>query len=232
MGKSIGIIQPGKIGDIIILLPAAKYYHDRGYKVYWPIYDTYIDMFREVIEYVNFLPVTNNVYTCINEAYSKLKEKSVTNIKDVAATFPDSTSTEEYVRLGDGLTQNFDIFKYNILDVPIDEKWNFSIKRDSLKENSVYQKLVKNNKYAVVNLKHSMGVVNVNLDFGSGQVIYVNEEYNLFHWLTVLEKATTIALVDSAMSNLVEQMNINCKKILFTKHDKRLPVLKNKWKIV
>jgi ADP-heptose:LPS heptosyltransferase len=38
--NSLGIIQPGKLGDIIIVLPAAKYLHDKGYKVYWPVYDT------------------------------------------------------------------------------------------------------------------------------------------------------------------------------------------------
>jgi hypothetical protein len=232
MNKTIGFIQPSKIGDIIILLPAAKYYFDKGYTVFWPIYESYIDMFREAVTYVNFLPVKNNVYTCIREAYNMLNEKSVTNIKDVAATFPDSVSTEEYVRLGDGLTQNFDIFKYNGLGVPIEEKWKLSVKRDKLKEEGLYKKLVKRDKYAVVNLKHSMGAINVDLDFGDGQVIYVTEDYNLFHWLTILEKATTIALVDSCMSNLVEQMNIDCNKILFTKEDKRLPVLRNNWKIV
>ena len=73
--NKIGIVQPGKLGDLIILLPAAKYLHDKGNKVYWPIYSQYVKMFEEVVDYVNFIPVSNNVYTCIKESYKALADK-------------------------------------------------------------------------------------------------------------------------------------------------------------
>ena len=60
----------------------------------------------------------------------------------------------------------------------------------------------------------------------------MTEDYNIFYWLKILENATTIALVESSVSNLVEQMNIDCKKILFSNPDKRPPTFKNKWKII
>ena len=233
--NKLGIIQPGRLGDLIICLPAAKYLSEKGYKVYWPVFDKYVKMFEEVVDYVNFLPVSDNVYTCIKESYKALSDNNVELIKDIAATFPDSTSTEMYVALGDGKEQPFDLFKYNLLSVPIEEKWNFKINRNYIEEEKLYNKLVKNKKYAVVNLKHSRGKLNYKFDFKDGQLIEMNENYSIFYWLKILEEATTIALVESSISNLVEQLNISNKKILFKKEDNhfmKLPVMKNEWKII
>ena len=233
--NSLGIIQPGKLGDLIIVLPAAKYLHDKGYTVHWPVYEQFADMFNEVVDYVNFIPVTNNVYKCVEESYKKLHELNVTNIKDIAATFPGSTSTDEYVELGDGKVQPFDVFKYDKLGVPIDEKWNITVNRNHKEEDKLYNKLVHNEKYAVVCMRHSRGELNVKFDKSDGQVVHITDEYNIFYWLKILENAHTIALVESSMSNLVEQFSFDCKKILFRKIDNyfmKLPVMKNKWKIV
>ena len=230
--NKLGIIQPGRLGDLIILLPAMNYLNKEGYQIYWPVFSKYVKMLKEVVDYVNFLPVSDNVYTCVEEAYKILKLNNVKEIKDIAATFPGSTSTNEYVELGDGLIQLFDVFKYNKLEVPIEEKWNFVINRNYEEEAKLYTKLVTNRKYAVVNLKHSKGELNYNFDIKGGQLIKMTEDYNIFYWLKILENATTIALVESSVSNLVEQMNIDCKKILFTKDDKRLPTFKNGWKII
>jgi len=230
--NKLGIIQPGRLGDLIILLPAMNYLNKEGYEIYWPVFSKYVKMLKEVVDYVNFLPVSDNVYTCVEEAYKILKLNNVKEIKDIAATFPGSTSTNEYVELGDGLIQPFDVFKYNKLEVPIEEKWNFVINRNYEEEEKLYTKLVADRKYAVVNLKHSKGELNYDFDIKGGQVIKMTEDYNIFFWLKILENATTIALVESSASNLVEQMNIDCKKILFTKDDNRHPTLKNRWKII
>ena len=233
--NKLGIIQPGRLGDLIILLPAAKYLAEKGYKVYWPIFHNYLKMFEEVVDYVNFIPVSNNVYTCVKESYKALSDNNVELIKDIAATFPDSASTEMYVALGDDKIQPFDLFKYNLLNVPIEEKWNFQINRNYKEEENLYNKLVKNKKYAVVNLKHSRGKLNYKFDFKDGQLIEMNEKYSIFYWLKILENATTLALVESSISNLVEQLNISSKKILFKKEDNhfmKLPVMRNKWQII
>ena len=140
-----------------------------------------------------------------------------------------------YVALGDGKIQPFDLFKYNLLNVPIEEKWNFQINRNYKEEENLYNKLVKNKKYAVVNLKHSRGKLNYKFDFKDGQLIEMNEKYSIFYWLKILENATTLALVESSISNLVEQLNISSKKILFKKEDNhimKLPVMRNKWQII
>ena len=230
--KVIGIIQPGRLGDLIILLPAVKYLSDQGNKIYWPVFSEYVEMFESVIDYVNFIPIDNNIYTCISSAYSELNKIRVDKIIDIAATFPGSIATAEYIDRGDGLKEPFDVFKYDILGVSIEEKWNLNINRNHEAEDVLFNKLVKADKYAVVNLRHSGGMVNANIDQSGGQIITVTDDYNIFHWIKILENASTIAMVDSSMFNLVEQLNIDCKKFLFKKADGRLPSIRNDWVIV
>lgn len=53
----VGFIQSGAIGDIVIALPAAKWYVDRGFDVFWPVDYRYISFFQRAAPYVNFLSV-------------------------------------------------------------------------------------------------------------------------------------------------------------------------------
>ena len=130
--KTLGIIQPGRIGDIILCLPIAKYYADRGYKVTWPIFSEYCGMFAEVVDYVHFIPITSDIYKCVSDAKIWLLHNDL--ILDLAATFPNSTCTDAYVKSGDGLGDiKADQFKYLTAEVPFKEKWNLSIKRNNNK---------------------------------------------------------------------------------------------------
>ena len=136
--NNIGIIQPGRLGDIIICLPIAKYYFDRGYQVYWPIFSNLISNFIKTVNYVNFIPITNNVYKCVQEANERLKSINNIDIIDIAATFPGSECTDEYVKCGDGYgSETFDMFKYRKSQVPFEHKWNLSIKVDEEEENQI-----------------------------------------------------------------------------------------------
>jgi hypothetical protein len=232
--KKFGLIQPGRIGDIIILLPAMKYMNEMGYKIYWPIYDTYMWMFQDIVKYIKFIPVKNNVWTAVNESYHLLKDICrVDIIVDVAATFPGSVCTDEYVRSGDGYGENFDVFKYRLLYIPIDEKWklNRCIIRNHEQEHELYKKYAPEGKYVLLNNRSSQGEVDIPLD-NQLPIVHVNENHNIFDWLELLERAELIALVDSSMMNIVEQMNLPNRKILKRKNDGRLPMIKNKWQII
>lgn len=223
--KTITIIQPGRLGDLIICLPIAKHYKDLGYRVIWPVNNIYKDMMQHVVDYVEFKPVTNDVYRCILEAYSYVIDDYV----DVAATFPGSKCTEEYVKLGDGFgPEKFDEFKYRKANVPFDKKWQLSYVRDIEKENDLYNLYVKQDKYIVIGLNHSKGRVNFDIQTDK-QVIELNEKHNIFDWRKILENARYLVLVDSAMANLVEQLNIQSDKILIRKPGQPTPTFRNKW---
>jgi len=230
----IGIIQPGRLGDMFILIPAMKHLHDQGNEIIWPVFENYIWMFNDVIDYINFLPVKNNVYTAVNESHNLLKLHNVDIVNDLAATFPNSMATQPYVDSGDGNILPYDKFKYDRLELPVDLKWNLRdcINRNYNKENELYNKLVTNEKYAVINPTCSSGRYNINFDASGGQVIEVTTEYNIFHWIKILENAQTIVLLNSGMLCLVDQLNITNRKIVFKIPSDKLPILRNEWKII
>lgn len=230
--KNIGILQPGRIGDIFICLPIAKFYKDLGYTVYWPVFEEYVKMFSEVVDYVHFLPVSSDIHSCVPQAKGTFINYKVTNIIDLAATFPGSKVTERYVTEGDGFgEEKFDEFKYKIAGVPFISKWNLQYKRDLKAEDDVYTTYVKNEKYDVYSLTHSRGKVNKNIQ-SKYQLIELNEKHSIFHWRKVFENAQSICLVDSAISNFVEQINIASNKILIQKTQQPIATYKNNWKII
>lgn len=233
--NKIGIIQPGRLGDMLILLPALKHLHDQGNAIVWPVFKNSIWMFSEVVDYINFVPIENDVYSAVKSSKDILTNiYKVDKIFDTAATFPGSTCTDAYVQSGDGDSMPYDVFKYNILGLPIDLKWNLRdcISRDMRKEEELYDKLVKNKKYAIVNPNCSSGRFEIKFDGKGGQIIEVTTQWNMFHWIKILENAQTIALLNSGMLCLVDQLNLSNKKIVFKIPNGKLPVLKNKWEII
>src|SRR5438874_2063099 len=55
--RRIGLIQTRGIGDIIIALPIADHFIERGYEVFWPIDGAFLNAFRRVKPRINFLDV-------------------------------------------------------------------------------------------------------------------------------------------------------------------------------
>jgi len=230
--KQIGIIQPGRLGDIIICLPIAKYYYDKGYNVTWPIFTNYYEMIKAAVDYVNFIPVTNDVYKTVAQTYNVLKNNNIDNIIDIAATFPGSICTDEYVKLGDGFGQeSFDEFKYRKANVPFANKWNLHYNRKIDEEELVFKKIVNVKDYDIVGTNYSGGSLDIKFESKTNIINFTND-FSIFHWRKVFENAQTIALVDSAMANFIEQIGLPNKKILICLNKRPRPKFKNDWKII
>lgn len=229
--KTVGIVQPGRLGDIIICLPIAKYYHNLGYRVVWPIFDSLASMVASRVDYAEFIPITSDVYRCVDEAKKELDKIQGIKIFDIAATFPESSCTDEYVSLGDGFgKEKFDEFKYRKCEVPFCEKWKLYVCWNESGIDEVFNTYVKSDKYVVVGLNHSRGKAPARVETNK-QVVELNDNHNIFDWIKVLKHADTIVLVDSAMANLVEQLNLTNKKILISKPGQPTPTFKNKWEV-
>lgn len=230
--KEIGILQPGRLGDILICAPIAKYYSDRGYRVIWPIFENYYRMIRDAISYADFYPVTKDVYQSVNEAHVVFKKNNISNIIDIAATFPGSECTKEYVDCGDGLGQEtFDMFKYRKANVPFEEKWNFVYERNIAEENKVFSCIVKQTPYDIIGTKFSGGDLNLKFD-SKHNIVKFTDEFSIFHWRRVFEEAEHIALVDSAMANFIEQINLPNKKTLIKLTGRPAPTFRNDWRYI
>jgi hypothetical protein len=255
--KRLGIIQPEKIGDIIICLPIAKWYHDRGWDVYWPVSKKLINNFIGYIDYVTFIPIESDC----RYAHQTLFSLQCNRIIDLAFTIPGANTfnSDWYLNKNDSLS--FDEMKYAIAEVPLEEKWNLQITRNKQKEVFLSTEKVYNNQavfnkisYAVTQTKSSDTAVDVenrlsveDLDILDGWHTVVEiapATTSIFDWLHILENANEHVLIESCFSNLVDQLQIKVpEQILLLKHGyygaklkdghlKGIPRLKLDWKII
>lgn len=242
MKTKLGLILPGKIGDIIICLPIAKHYYDLGYDIYWPVYIELIENFINYVDYVNFLPTqTADRITESFELLNKIKCEQIIDLSFTSFGSWDNKNTKNY------LSQNlrtFDEFRYYLANVDFNKKWTLKINRDFEKEKKLYDSLVKKSKYALVLKQSSDNVLQKKIDVSNydGQVIEIKPyTKSVFDWLTLIENAERLLLIESCFNNLIDQLSIkNNKQILMLKHGyygenlvdgtpKGMPRLRNNW---
>jgi len=233
--KKIGIIQTGKIGDILICLPIAKYYFDQGYQIIWPIAHQLIRAFSNAIEFVNFIPV-ESVYH-LQSSRSILACYPDIKILDLQFGFqrPDNL-TQQWRQSG----MHFDEYKYYLSQVPFELKWGLKdfIKRDNNRELELYNKINPTGKYLLYQFVGSEETVNITIPDD------IRREYqlieikpitdNFLDWLLLIERADKLLLIDSCYVNLIDQLGFKNTKTRIRKPlcttDIDYPILRETWK--
>jgi hypothetical protein len=214
--KRIGIIQPGRIGDILICLPIAKWYHDQGHEIIWPVDSSIIRNFTGYIDYVKFIPVN---FDC-RDAYDKCMKQGCNHIIDVSFTIPNANkfNTDNYFNHQDEFS--FDQFKYFIAGVPFEEKWKLTYTRNEAKENALRDKLKIKKSYIVIQEQSSDCNRPVKWDNNQIQRVDIKPvSDSVFDWVDILKNADRIALIESSISNLVDQLHITVPdQTLLLKH--------------
>ena len=237
--ENIGLIQPRGIGDIVISLPIAKYYADRGCSVHMPIYKPFVDSFQSAAPYVNFYPIDKLID--VNDFYIKplnfLRSLNCTHIFNLMSHMSTHPELVQAPKLVDFL--KFDEYKYAVSQVPFSEKWNLKITRDSRRESELFEKLVKFPKedYVVI---HRIGSnfeipsISFNGLINGRKIIELSEiSNNIFDWLKVIENASELFMIDSCYSNLVDQLNLKNKKTFICRtKNPYTPVLKGNWQLI
>lgn len=228
----IGIIHPAALGDIVIALPIAAYYTDRGHQVVWSIREAYMPSFQAAFPMVQFLPVSA-AQQGLMFAYhypKALLDKEECNLIYCLYSHLEGMDLG-HARLKESLT--FDAYKYAVAKVPFYEKWNLRPLRDTLREATLFETLVlkPTDDYVVLHEQGSDHHVTIKLDGYTGRIIKIEPlTDNLFDWLGVLENAKELFLLDSVFANLVEQMNFPNKKTMCLRSSVAYtPVLKNDW---
>jgi len=242
MEKAI-ILQPGKLGDLIITLPIAHYYFRQGYEIFWPVFDNFIPFLSrfEWIKPISFnISIDNNLYyskkrlAFWEEGKNSLKEINPSNkivfdtvdfftifyknfddkkikVIDPCFSFPghrnalNNQKTVEYTNNG----KNWIQLKYDLVQTPLKERWNFVFERNLKKENTLLdfikdfsKKKYGSEEYSIVHTYEStilpkFDVKNpINFSYIKG--------YEILDWLTVLENARSIVCIDSSLANFVE----------------------------
>tara|TARA_Y100000310_G_scaffold86194_1_gene83046 strand:- start:4513 stop:5358 length:846 start_codon:yes stop_codon:yes gene_type:complete len=160
--KNLLITQPGKMGDIILLTPIAKYYYNKGYQIDWPVFSNFVSYF-DSIPYINAIDAEStleersyhskkrmpmmkpgsrlsNHDDCL-KYFSKVdnlrKENDYDMVLDPCWGFPGQVFTELKQRAINEYMHSqkkWITLKYKMCEVPLSERWNLSWKRNDKKE--------------------------------------------------------------------------------------------------
>lgn len=234
----IGFIQTGAIGDILIALPAAKWYIDRGYDVYWPIDFRYLSFFEFAAPYIHFLEVPKDVNSFDWHLGYPQKLLHLNNVSDIFTLYSYLGSNGQRFDYGqpkylpDSL--KLDEYKYAITGVPFSEKWNLDIKRNALAEEKILESISAHIPYTLIHNAPAGVGRSIEEDISENhknRIVRITEiTKSPFDWIAAFERASLLACEDSVHANLIEQLNINVKKYLFLRSTCSLtPVFKNGW---
>jgi hypothetical protein len=131
----------------------------------------------------------------------------------------------------------FDQYKYAVAGVPFKHKQRLGqcITRDPVAESAVYRQVVTQSQYIVVHTEGSDRTLNLDWSDAESQgyqVVHIQEGVtdNLVNWLSVIEGAESLYLLDSSVSNLVDGLDIHRDKWFIRRSKMDLtPVLLSDW---
>jgi len=237
MKRTIGIIQSRGLGDLFIALPIALHYREQGYEeILWPICEEFMTTMTQCAPWVTWIPLktTRDGSFFYHHAEKNLKYRGCEEIiclYQFLSNMPELTDPDLFPIL------KFDQTKYAKAGVPFKSKLRLPecIQRDPVAEATVYKATVTNPKYIVVHLEGSD--VRMNLDFSEAeaagyQVVNIQPGVtdNIVNWLSVIEGAEELYLIDSSISNLVDGLDIHRNKWFIRRSKMDLtPVLLSDW---
>jgi len=236
-----GIIQSRGLGDIVIALPIARHYFDRGETIVWPICEEFYPSVRTSVPWVAWRPVATDAAGGFflegpREILAEegVLEEDILYLYQYLNSRPDLTDPELFNIL------KFDQYKYAVAGVPFRDKWRLAecITRDRMREHALRDCVSPKGAYAVVNLKGSNFTADIDLGFLDPAVDIIRMEDwatdCVFDWLTLLEGAAAIVCVDSAVANIVDQLMITGPELWWIRRSSwdLTPVMGSSWRIV
>lgn len=225
--RRLGIIQPGRLGDIIICLPIAKWYANNGYEVFWPIENTYIRNFTGYVDYVNFVGIDS--LDC--NAARKECVPNCNTIIDLSISFPNSHPYNDAAFYQNRQSITFDRMKYDFANVPFEEKWNIFFDRNLENEKKLESQLNLPETFTLVHTSGSSESFVYHAEEGE-EVVYVTDTgSSIFDWCGAIKKANKIVAIDSSFANLVEQFGFTGPKFLVRRAADVRPTYKD-WEIL
>ena len=236
--NKISIIQSRGLGDICIALPIAKYYHDRGYQVYWPICEEFWPSFRNSASWVKWIPMPTDEK---GDYFYKepLKRIKLFGCTEYICLYQSLNIVPELAKVPWFQIQKFDEFKYTKAEVPFLQKWtlNECITRDTAREQKLYNRLVKQPMYYVTHTEGSSYSTEPDLSAipNNWQRITITstETDCIFDWLKIIEGAQALIAIDSIIANMVDQLKIDIDKYWIPRsHIHLTPVLGSRWEIL
>jgi hypothetical protein len=202
----LGIIQSRGLGDIVIALPIARYYWNRGNSIHWPVLAEWREDLLRAVPWVDWRPIEGGEF--FYEEPLRLLEDCDERIclYQYLSSHPELTDPELFSIL------KFDQYKYWVAEVPFLEKWKLQecIVRDPVRERELKEELGARGDYAVVHRRGSDFYWEGSVEWTGLPTIEIapRRGWSIFDWLGVLEEAKVYIGVDSVFSNLVDSLDL------------------------
>lgn len=237
-----GIIQSRGLGDIIIALPIARWYHQEGDRIVWPVCSEFLGSVQSAAPWVEWVGMdtdpTGRFF--LETPLRVLEERGVGSddhlyLYQYLSSHPEETDPELYSIL------KFDQYKYWVSGVPFKEKWNLRscITRNPEREKSLLDRLglEEGQRYALSHTTGSSFEAKINVSWLDPAVrIIRTEDYqtdNIWDWLMVLEGAEAFIGIDSVFANLIDAWGFDMDLYWIRRSAWDLtPVLGSAWTIV
>lgn len=240
--KKLGIIQSRGLGDIVISLPIAHYYHRQGWEVHWPICREFLPHFELTAPWVHWHTVTTDHGSFFYD--QPLKILTDLGCDEILPLYQALTGHPEFSTTAYFQHTKFDQYKYIRAGVPFSEKWRLSdcITRQPEREQAVLDRIQSNlkkttNKFILIHLQGSDHVAEFDTDIlpqtDDIEFVMINDlTDSVFDWLGAIEQSWAVILVDSVFSNIVDQMNLlrdDSRYFIPRSHIGLTPVLAQTW---
>jgi hypothetical protein len=194
---NLRIIQPAGLGDIFFCLKIARYFIDRGYKIYWPV----IPQYSWIKDYINI----DNLYWTDND-----KILIDIDIQSAGHYFPNTPIMNA---------------KYKMVELEW-EDWldYFTFNRNKEKEDELYKQLVVQKPYCLVcdTFASPPGAISrlIPIDPDILNIsITTLPGYTPFDWCRIIEEAEELRLVDTCFTYFVEKLDVQAKKMSLYSRD-------------
>lgn len=211
----MGIIQSRGLGDLIIALPIAHYYSQNDYEVFWPVCEEFVNSMQQAAPYVTWIPIPTDPYGnfFVQEPLKKLKALNIDE-QHTLWLYQYINSNPERTDLNLFAQMKFDQYKYARANLPFSLKWNLKncISRNYTREQKLFDTLVKNPRYWIIHQHASDVDYKFDLTLIDKECSIIEIEPvtdNIWDWLTILERAEGMILIDSVFANIVDQLNLN-----------------------
>jgi hypothetical protein len=198
--KKLLLVQPGAFGDIFVRAPIAKWYADKGYEVYWPVRN----QFLETIKYFNYVKPIILGDESLHEDWLR---------SDVMKIIPMMKNYDKVINLADRGPhptaqkpwENFEQCKYRLAEVPFEKKHNLVWTRNIRKENELKQLLNVPDNYVVAHLTNSHGdkALMPNQSLPVIEVSMING-FSILDWYSIIKGASAVYCVESAVHQFID----------------------------
>ena len=230
--RKLGIIQTRGLGDIIIALPIALHYYEQGNEIYWPVTEVWVEQLTHYVPWVKWIPITADQGAFFyNTPMNRLR-----NFKcdEIICLYNALTGHPEFSNEPFFQHTTFDQYKYVQAGVPFRDKWRLAecITRDPVREQALYDKIVKNPKYVVAHLQSSATKVDFdrNMIPEGWDLIEIDDQGWVFDWIKIIESAESIVMTNSVFVNMTDQLSIGTDRYYIPLHHLNWsPVLGNQW---